>query len=136
MTLFSLHSASRPPLHNSQPATNERCDRVNTPDTATAIDSWTKGQRICRGRQRHNWNALTVVIHRSVFEVIERCSHCANRRHRHMDKDSGYWLDRWDILYRDNYLLPKGAGRIDDDTQAWLRLTEVLTRKMEVAPDE
>lgn len=69
-----------------------------------------------------------------VYEVIERCRFCTNRRVRNMNS-GGYWLDRWHIDYRNNYLLPKGAGRIAPALQATLRISEILSRRIEEAPE-
>lgn len=102
--------------------------------TREAVSAWKEGQRRCRARKRHNWGPYTVWEYRNHYEVVEQCSHCRNRRSAPFSK-TGRKLDRWKADYREGYLLPKGAMRIDEDLHDELVLTDILTRKIVEAPD-
>lgn len=98
--------------------------------------SWKQGQRTCRARKRHNWGPYSVWEHRSFYEVVEQCGHCRNRRVANFSK-SGRKLDKWKADYRDGYLLPKGAARLDEDLHDELMLGDILSRKIvEVSDDD
>ena len=106
--------------------------------TRLAITVWKSGQRICRGRKRHNWGAFTVFEHRTWLEVVEQCSHCRNRRSAPFVKtERGLRkADKWKPDYRDNYLLPKGAMRIEGDLQDELVAADIYSRKIIEVLDE
>lgn len=107
--------------------------------TLEAMSGWSKGQRVCRSRKRHNWLPFTVWEHKTWLDVVERCSQCLNRRHapfvfteRGLRK-----VDNWKPDYRDGYLLPKGAQRLDEDMQDELTAADILSRRrVEVLDDE
>lgn len=104
--------------------------------TRETIAGWKQGQRRCRARKRHNWRPLTVWEHRSYFDVVEQCSECRNRRSADYNKQ-GHKLTDWKPDYRDGYLLPKGAMRLDDELRDELSLTDILSRRIvEVVDDE
>jgi hypothetical protein len=105
--------------------------------TLEAVSSWTAGQRRCRGRKRHNWGPGMVYEHRSYYEVVEQCSHCRNRRTADFVKTArGLRKEgKWKPDYRNGYLLPKGARRIDDDLQEELVAADILSRKTIEVPD-
>ena len=107
--------------------------------TEEAIQNWTQGQRRCRGRKRHNWGPFTVYEHGTWMEVVEQCSHCRNRRAAPFVKTARGLRksDKWKPDYRANYLLPKGAARIDEDLQDELVAADIYSRKIvEVLDDE
>lgn len=103
--------------------------------TRETMSAWREGQRRCRARKRHNWGPLTVWDYRDHYEVIEQCSHCRNRRSAEFSKQ-GRKLTNWSPDYRDGYLLPKGALRIDDDMHDELMLTDILSRRIVEAADD
>lgn len=103
--------------------------------TAEAMNSWREGQRRCRARKRHNWQAHTVREFRSHYEVMERCSSCFNRRVCDFSK-TGRRINKWQPIYRDNYLLPKGAQRITEDLHDELVLGDILSRRIVEVLDE
>jgi hypothetical protein len=104
--------------------------------TRETVSSWREGQRRCRARKRHNWGPYTVYEYRNHYEVVEQCSHCRNRRSADFSM-TGRKLTRWQPEYREGYLLPKGAMRLDDDMHDELMLGDILTRRIvEVAADE
>lgn len=105
--------------------------------TQETIASWSTGQRRCRGRKRHNWNPGMVYEHATFFEVTEQCSHCRNRRKAHYVRTTfGLRKEgKWQPDYRDGYLLPKGAQRIDDDLQDELVAADILSRRIIEVPD-
>lgn len=103
--------------------------------TREAVAGWKTGQRRCRARKRHNWNPFTVYEHRNHFDVVEQCSHCRNRRHADFSKQ-GRKLTAWKADYRDGYLLPKGAMRLDDDIKDELWLEDILSRRIVEALDD
>lgn len=104
--------------------------------TSEAIASWNAGQRKCRARKRHNWGPHTVYEYRTVYEVQEVCSHCRNRRTADYSK-SGRKLTKWKPVYRDGYLLPKGAAPLEEEQHDELVLTDILSRKtVQVNEDE
>ena len=107
--------------------------------TRETMSAWKEGQRRCRARKRHNWGPYTVYEHRSYYEVVEQCSHCRNRRSAEFVKTT-YGIRKatqWRQDYRDGYLLPRGAMRIDEDLHDELTATDILSRKMvEVLDDE
>lgn len=104
--------------------------------TEEAMSEWSAGQRRCRGRKRHNWGPHTVFEHVTFYEVVERCSHCRNRRRAEFTK-RGRQATKWKPDYRDGYLLPKGAARITGDLQDNLVLADILSRRIvEVVDDE
>jgi len=100
--------------------------------TREAMAGWKEGQRRCRGRKRHNWGPGTVFEHGSWYDVVEQCSHCRNRRSAPFVK-TAHGLrkaDKWKPIYREGYLLPKGAQRIDDDMMDELVAADILSRKI------
>lgn len=103
--------------------------------TQEAFSSWNAGQRKCRGRKRHNWGPHIVWEHHNHYDVVERCTHCKNRRSADFNK-SGRQLNKWKPDYRDGYLLPKGAARIDEDLHDELVLSDILSRKIVEATDD
>jgi hypothetical protein len=104
--------------------------------TDQAVQSWSAGQRRCRARKRHNWGPHFVREHRTYYEVIERCTHCSNRRTADFAK-TGRKISKWSPAYRDGYLLPKGAAPIDEDLHDVLVLSDILSRRIvEVLDDE
>lgn len=106
--------------------------------TREAMSSWDDGQRRCRARKRHNWGPHTVYEHRTYYEVVERCSHCKNRRRANFIK-TAFGLrqeDRWQPDYRDGYLLPRGAMRIEDDIREELVAADILSRRIIEVPDD
>lgn len=107
--------------------------------TEEAIAGWSAGQRRCRGRKRHNWGPFTVYEHRTYYDVVEQCSHCRNRRSADFIKTSRGLrkATKWQPDYRNGYLLPKGAARIDENLQDELVASDILSRKIiEVTDDE
>lgn len=103
--------------------------------TQEAVSAWSPGQRKCRARKRHNWGPFTVWEHATTYDVVERCTHCGNRRHADFDK-RGRKITKWKPDYRNGYLLPKGAAPIDEDLHDELMLGDILSRKILPAPDE
>lgn len=111
-------------------------DRRGDPDlTRTALAGWKEGQRKCRARRRHSWGPYTVREHRTFYEVVERCGLCRNLRTADYSKQ-GRKLTAWHQTYRDGYLLPKGAARLDDEMHDELVLTDILSRRIIEVPDE
>lgn len=107
--------------------------------TQEAMAGWKPGQRTCRARKRHNWGPYTVWEHRTFYDVVEQCSHCRNRRHADFVKTARGLrkASPWKPDYRDGYLLPKGAMRIDEDLHDELTASDILSRKIvEVLDDE
>lgn len=105
--------------------------------TREAVSGWREGQRRCRARKRHNWGPYTVWEYRSHFEVVEQCSHCRNRRVADFVRTT-YGLrqsTKWKPDYREGYLLPKGAARIDEDIRDELVASDILSRRIVEAPD-
>lgn len=121
---------------------------VNVPDepprgdtslTREAMSGWSAGQRKCRARKRHNWGPYTVWEHRNYYDVVERCSHCNNRRQADFVRTAHgiRQQTKWKPDYRGNYLLPKGAARLDEDLHDELMAADILSRKIvEVTDDE
>ena len=99
---------------------------------------WREGQRRCRGRKRHNWGPFTVYEHVTWLDVVEQCSHCRNRRSAPFVKTAHGLrkVDKWKPDYRDGYLLPKGAMRIDEDLQDELVAADIYSRKIIEVPNE
>lgn len=93
---------------------------------------WKEGQRRCRGRKRHNWGPGTVYEHRTYLEVVEQCGHCRNRRTADFARTAHgvRKVTDWKPIYRDGYLLPKGAMRIDEDLQDELTADDILSRRI------
>jgi hypothetical protein len=106
--------------------------------TQEAVASWTAGQRKCRARGRHNWGPYTVYEHPTWLDVVEVCSHCRNRRHApYVETTHGVRkTDKWKPDYRDGYLLPKGAARLDEDIIDELTADDIRSRKRVVVSDE
>lgn len=105
--------------------------------TREAVAGWKEGQRRCRARRRHNWGPYAVYEHRRRWEVIEQCSHCRNRRVADF-VPTAFGIRKatpWKPDYRDGYLLPKGAARIDDDMHDELTAADILSRKIVEVPD-
>jgi hypothetical protein len=100
---------------------------------------WKEGQRRCRARGRHNWAPYTVYEHRNWYEVVEQCSHCRNRRSAEF-VETAHGLRKasgWKPDYRDGYLLPRGAMRIDEDLHDELTAADILNRRIvEVSDDD
>lgn len=106
--------------------------------TRETMASWKQGQRTCRARKRHNWGPYTVYEHREWYDVVEQCSHCRNRRSAPFVKTK-YGLRkaaRWKADYRDGYLLPKGAQRLDEEFHDELWASDILSRRIVEVPDE
>lgn len=106
--------------------------------TTEAVSMWSAGQRRCRGRKRHNWGPAMVYEHRTYYEVVEMCSHCRNRRSADFTK-TPHGLrkaTKWKPEYRNNYLLPNGARRIDEDLQDELVAADILSRRTIEVPDD
>lgn len=106
--------------------------------TEEAMAGWKQGQRTCRARKRHNWGPYSVFEHTTYLEVVEQCGHCRNRRvadfvrtARGVRKQT-----KWKPDYRDGYLLPKGAARIDEDLHDELMAGDILSRKIVQVKDE
>lgn len=112
-----------------------RGDRSKTQET---VEQWTPGQKRCRARGRHNWGPFTVREHRTYYDVIERCRDCLNRRHADYIKTQ--WGLRkstdWKPDYRDGYLLPKGAARLDEEITDGLVAADILSRRIIEVTDE
>lgn len=105
--------------------------------TREALQGWREGQKRCRARRRHNWNPYTVWEYRNHYEVVEQCSHCRNRRSADF-VNTTYGLrqsTKWKADYREGYLLPAGAQRIDDDMRDELVASDILSRRIVEAPD-
>ena len=106
--------------------------------TRETMAAWKQGQRICRARKRHNWSPYTVWEHRNYYEVVEQCGHCRNRRSAEFVK-TAYGLRKnggWKPVYRDGYLLPNGARRIDEDLHDELTAADILSRRIVEVPDD
>lgn len=106
--------------------------------TREAMAEWKEGQRRCRARGRHNWGPFTVYAHGTWYDVVEQCSHCRNRRsadfvvtERGLRKAT-----KWKADYRDGYLLPKGAQRLDEGMHDELWAADILSRKQVAVKDE
>lgn len=107
--------------------------------TRETMAAWKEGQKRCRARGRHNWGPGPVYDHGTWYDVVEQCTHCRNRRSapyvvtaRGLRK-----AETWKPDYRDGYLLPRGAARIDDDLKDELVAGDILGRKIiEVLDDE
>lgn len=106
--------------------------------TREAISAWTAGQKKCRGRKRHNWGPGTVFEHGTYYEVVEQCSHCRNRRSADFVPTTHGLrkVSKWKPVYRDGYLLPRGAMPIDEDLQDELVAADILSRKIIPVEDE
>ena len=106
--------------------------------TLETMAAWTDGQKKCRGRKRHNWGPSTVFEHSDHYDVHEICSHCKNKRHApYVPTSRGLRkVDKWQPVYKDGYLLPKGAMRIDEDLQDELTAADILSRRIIEVPDE
>lgn len=102
--------------------------------TREAMALWKEGQRRCRARKRHNWGPYTVWEYRNHYEVVEVCSHCRNKRSADFAK-TGRKLTPWKAVYREGYLLPRGAMRIVEDLHDELWLGDILSRRIVEAPD-
>lgn len=109
--------------------------RGDTSLTLETMSQWKEGQRRCRARKRHNWGPFTVYEYRNHYEVVEQCTHCRNRRVADFAK-TGRKIDKWKPDYRDGYLLPRGAARIDDDLHDELMLGDILSRRIVEVPNE
>lgn len=103
--------------------------------TREAVAGWKQGQRLCRARRRHNWGPFAVWEHRDFYEVVERCSHCRNRRTATFSKQ-GRKLTMWTLEYREGYLLPNGAQRVTDDLHDELVLFDIQSRRIVEVPDD
>lgn len=104
--------------------------------TEQAIAEWNAGQRKCRARGRHRWDPYTVWEHATYYDVVERCSSCKIRRAADFNK-RGRRQTKWKPDYRDsNYLLPRGAARIDEDLRDELVLGDILSRRIVEVTDE
>lgn len=103
--------------------------------TRDTMAGWREGQRRCRARGRHNWRGLVVYEHRNHYEVTEQCPDCRNRRTADFSR-SGHRLTGWRAEYRDGYLLPKGAARLDEGLHDELWLGEILSRRVVEAIDD
>lgn len=106
--------------------------------TLEAMAGWTEGQKRCRARTRHNWLPFNVYAHATYYDVVERCSHCLNRRSADFVETARGMrqVDKWKPDYRDGYLLPKGAQRIDDDLKDELVASDILSRKQTKVEDD
>lgn len=106
--------------------------------TREAMAGWKEGQKRCRARVRHNWGPYTVYEHSTYFDVVEQCSHCRNRRSADFIKTTHGLrkMGKWKSDYRDGYLLPKGAMRIDEDLRDELVAVDILSRRIIEVPDE
>lgn len=121
---------------DNEPAPEPTGDSSLTRET---MAGWREGQRRCRARKRHNWGPHTVWEHATYYEVVERCSHCRNRRTADFTKTANgiRKATPWKPLYQDGYLLPHGAMRIDEDLQDELTATDILSRRIvEVTDDD
>ena len=105
---------------------------------AEVIETWTKGQLACRARQRHNWGPYTAYVNARTADVHEVCGLCKNRRHRLMNALTGQWIDpKWRAeRFGPDYLLPKGVGRLSVEQKDYLRLLEVMSRKITYVDEE
>ncbi len=106
--------------------------------TQEAVAAWSPGQRKCRGRKRHNWGPHVVREHKYHYDVVERCTHCNNRRSADfMPTSHGIrQATKWKPDYREGYLLPKGAAGLDEDIRDELTAADILSRKMIEVPDD
>lgn len=106
--------------------------------TEEAMAGWTAGQRKCRSRKRHNWGPYMVWQHPTYYDVVEQCSHCRNRRTSDFAHTARglRQVTKWAPLYRDGYLLPKGAARLDEDLRDELTASDILSRKIVEVVDE
>lgn len=70
--------------------------------------------------------------HAQYYEVIEQCSHCRNRRSAEFVA-TNYGLrktTKWKPVYKDGYLLPKGAMAITEDIQDELVAADIFSRRI------
>ena len=106
--------------------------------TLEAMAGWKPGQKRCRGRKRHNWGPYNVYEHADWYEVIEQCSHCRNRRWAEFvpTQRGVRKVSKWHPDYREGYLLPKGAARLDEDLQDELTAEDILSRRIIEVLDE
>lgn len=106
--------------------------------TREAVAGWKDGQRKCRARGRHNWGPFAVYEHRTWYDVVEQCSHCRNRRSATfvVTNHGLRKTDAWKADYRDGYLLPRGAARLDDDLHDELWAADIMSRKIVEVRDE
>lgn len=91
-------------------------------DVQKAADGWTDGQVQCRV-YGHSWQSLTATHEPGVFTVYQRCVRCGSERMQDID-ERGYPMTRWQLRYRDGYLLRK-MGRVGTDGRAVLRLSSI-----------
>lgn len=99
---------------------------------------WTAGQIRCRAYNNHAWTPHMVTRNprTGVFTVTQRCSRCRNRRRQMLNRD-GFVLTKWRTLYGAGYLLPKGTGRVTEESRAGLRLADLdSVRVIEEEVDE
>jgi hypothetical protein len=106
--------------------------------TRETMSLWREGQRRCRARGRHNWSPFTVYEHRTFYEVVEQCSHCRNRRSADFTKTARGLrkATKWQMDYRDGYLLPHGSMRLTEDLHDELWASDILSRRIVEVPDE
>lgn len=76
--------------------------------------------------------------HSQYFEVIEQCSHCRNRRSAEFVATTYGMrkMTKWKPVYREGYLLPKGAMPITEDIQDELVAADILSRKIVEVEDD
>lgn len=100
--------------------------------TREAVAGWKEGQRRCRARKRHNWGPFTIYNHGTWLDVVEQCAHCRNRRSApYLKTQWGFRkVDKWKPDYRDNYLLPRGAMRLNEELTDELTADDLFSRKM------
>lgn len=117
-------------------ASTPKPTRATDPDlTREALEGWSEGQRKCRARGRHYWRPFTVWEHRNFYEVVEQCADCRNRHTADFTK-TGRRLTKWFPIYRDGYLLPKGAAPIEPEQKDELVLADLLSRRIVEAPTD
>lgn len=103
--------------------------------THLRMTEWSKGQKVCRMRGRHNWKKWQDRVHGTdvnrpgtIITRIQMCPDCKNRREAdHMvialrfNKDSRGLrkLEKWVMVYREvdgvPYLLDKGSQRVTEE---------------------
>lgn len=79
---------------------------------------------LCRD-QLHRWNDLNVIEEGRLLRIIQVCEVCTGERTQLLslrERDRGQIIKSWISHYPDNYLLPKGSGRMDRRDRGEIRL--------------
>lgn len=104
-------------------------------DVEQAANGWTNAVVQCR-TYSHSWHPMSVTHQPGFYTITQRCSRrCGCTRVCTMD-ERGYMQGTWQIRYPQGYLMDKGAGRVDFNGRARLRLVSLRSfAVVEVPPD-